>query len=194
MKVYLIRHAQSEENVLDLKLQMTARSYNELLQRSHDVPLTLEGERQAQELIARLREARITHLYSSPFLRALRTATVLGDSLGLQPQILDDLREVLPPPRDEGLGTASLRRHFVQSYLRLLWPWGTHAGPETITTAYRRAKAVWATITAQPAAEVAAVAHRGLLSLMLIAVQRERRWRILTRDLSNGGISIIVPV
>lgn len=188
MKVYLIRHAQSEENALDLKLSMTVRSYNELLRRSHATPLTPEGERQARELVHRLAAARIERLYSSPYVRALRTATVLGEALGMTPTIRENLREVLPRQLNERRPNASLRRLFVQSYLSMLLPWGPD---ETMAAGYRRAKAAWLELTADPAAEIAAVAHRGLIGLMLLAIQRDGRWRIVTRDLSNGGISLV---
>lgn len=189
MKIYLIRHAQSEENVLDLRVVTTASAFNDLVRRSHAAPLTRLGEVQARLVVKRLAGARIERLYSSPFARTLATAEVIGQAHGLTPQLVDDLREVLPRPVDESRRAASLRRLFVQSYLEMFWPWG---GGETWAVSYQRAKAVWIQLTSEPAAEIAIVSHRGLISLMLLCLRRDRRWRIVTSDLSNGGVSVVV--
>lgn len=188
MKVYLIRHAQSEENVLNLRTVTTAAAFNELLRRSHAAPLTREGEIQAQLVVEKLAGAHIERLYTSPFARTLATAAVLGEALGLIPQLVDDLREVLPRPVDEQRRSASLGRLFVQGYLEMFWPWGDG---ETWLVGYRRARSVWARLTSEPAAEIAVVSHRGLIALILLAVRRDRRWRILASDLSNGGVSVV---
>lgn len=188
MKVYLIRHAQSEENILDLDALTTIPVFNEILRKSHDTPLTEQGQQQARDLIAKLSHARIERLYSSPFNRALTTATVLGKALDLEPQIIDDLREVLPRSLNEAGRARTLRRHFIQSYTRMLWPWGRD---ETWAAAYRRGRRAWAKITAEPAVEIAAVAHRGLITMILLSLRRSSRWRVLNQDLSNGGISVV---
>lgn len=187
MRVYLIRHAQSEENVLDFRAQTTISDFNELLRRSHAAPLTPTGEAQARALVERLAATRIERLYSSPFTRALSTATALGAALGLTPELVEELREVLPRPLSER-NPASLRRMFLRSYAGMLWPGGAD---ETWLMGYRRAKVGWARITADDAQEVAAVSHRALLSLVLLSLRRDRRWIIRARDLRNGGISVV---
>ncbi|MCG8347151.1 MAG: phosphoglycerate mutase family protein [Chloroflexales bacterium] len=191
MKVYLIRHAQSEENALDLKSRLTVRDYNELLRRSYATPLTAQGEQQARALVEKLSGAGIERIYSSPYTRAFKTATFLSEALNLTPTIVDDLREVLPRPLDERLRDAPLGSFFVRSYLGMLLPGGQS---ENLKAGYRRAKAAWAAVTAEPAAAIAVVAHRGLNGLILFALQRDRRWRVITRDLSNGGVSLIHQV
>lgn len=189
MKVYLIRHAQSEENVLNLRTVTTATEFNELLSRSYATPLTRLGEVQAQRVVEKLAGARIERLYTSPFARTLSTAAAVGEALSLTPQLVEDLREILPRPVNEQRRSASLGRLFIQSYLEMVWPWGDG---ETWLVGYRRAKLVWERITSEPAEEIAVVSHRGLISLILVAVGRDRQWRTLTSDLSNGGVSIVV--
>lgn len=189
MKVYLIRHAQSEENILDLRVRTTISDFNELLRRSHAAPLTPTGEQQARAVVERLAEARIERLYTSPFVRALSTATVLGEALGMTPQVVEELREVLARPLNETTRERSLRRLFLRSYIGMLWPRGAE---ETWLMGYRRAKVAWAKITAEPAQEVAAVAHRGLISLMLLGLRRNHCWQIVERNVGNGGISVVV--
>jgi probable phosphomutase (TIGR03848 family) len=58
------------------------------------VHLNSEGQRQAQELAARLAHLPITAVYSSPLERCLETAAPLARQLNLEVQIDDDLREV----------------------------------------------------------------------------------------------------
>ncbi len=188
MKVYLIRHAQSEENVLDMTVRSTIQDFNELVRRSHESPLTKEGEIQTRIVVEKLTGARIERLYSSPFVRTLSTATAIGEALDLTPQLLDDLREVLPRPMRERRREAPLKRLFVRGYVEMLWPWGDS---ETWMESYRRAKSAWREITREPACEIAVVSHRGLISLILFYLTWSRDWRIITSDISNGGVSII---
>jgi broad specificity phosphatase PhoE len=62
---------------------------------------------------------------------------------------------------------------------------------ETLLAGYRRARVAWAHITAAPAREIAAVSHYGLISLILLSLRDDSRWRICARDLGNGGVTII---
>lgn len=79
MELYLIRHGQSSNNA-------GARHVA-------DPPLTELGRQQAQCTAEWLKDEDITALYSSPFRRALETATIIGDALGLAPHVWVDLRE-----------------------------------------------------------------------------------------------------
>jgi probable phosphoglycerate mutase len=55
--------------------------------------LTPKGRRQAAALADRLRDQRITHIYSSPLLRAIETAVLVANRLGLDYEVADALRE-----------------------------------------------------------------------------------------------------
>jgi len=70
---YLIRHGESEWN-----------SENRLCGRS-DVPLSEPGRRQVKNLAERLKPIPFEALYSSPLERALETARLISESVGLQP-------------------------------------------------------------------------------------------------------------
>jgi broad specificity phosphatase PhoE len=189
MRVYLIRHAESEENALGRSgVRVSVRDFNEMLVRSTASPLTELGRRQAQGLVGRLAGARIERLYVSPFKRALMTADALARATGLTPQVLPELSEVLPPPGSERRRAVSVASHFLRSYVRMLWAEGSHEGWRA---GYGRARVAWAQVTAEPAKAVAAVSHAGLLGLMLWGLRRNPHWRVLKRDLSNGGISIV---
>jgi broad specificity phosphatase PhoE len=77
--LFLVRHGAPDEGNLE---------------RPHDPPLNATGLRQASELAARLTDARIDRIVSSPQLRARNTAAPLAERLGLPIHILDGLAEI----------------------------------------------------------------------------------------------------
>jgi broad specificity phosphatase PhoE len=94
MELYIIRHAQSTNNAL------TNRE-----DRGCDPPLTGLGRRQTELLAKHLAEGvqrepsatgpgySITRLYCSPMRRALQTAQIVGETLGLAPEVWIDIHE-----------------------------------------------------------------------------------------------------
>jgi broad specificity phosphatase PhoE len=82
MKLYFVRHGESEANVLRIIS-------------NRDLPhsLTNTGRQQALALAQRLQACDITQIFTSPILRAVETATIIGQQLGLTPQTADALRE-----------------------------------------------------------------------------------------------------
>ena len=61
--------------------------------------LTATGRDEARHTAARIAHLgqKVDALYASPMTRARQTAAILGDSLGMRPELLDDLRECTPP-------------------------------------------------------------------------------------------------
>ena len=91
MRVYLIRHAQSENNIL------TRATWH---RRKVDPGLTALGYQQRDALAAFLEREKtgddsfqITHLYTSAMYRSLLTAQPLGAALDLRPRVWTDLHE-----------------------------------------------------------------------------------------------------
>ena len=82
MRLYFTRHGESEANVL-----------REISNRGLKHPLTEKGRQQAQALAAELLPAGITAIYTSPLLRAVQTAEILSEALGVGFEITDALRE-----------------------------------------------------------------------------------------------------
>ncbi|MEM8529827.1 MAG: histidine phosphatase family protein [Chloroflexota bacterium] len=189
MKVYLIRHAQSEENTLSLRATASIRAYNAIVRESSTSPLTNRGIDQAHAVAQQFVDKPLERIYSSPYLRALDTATVIGQSLGLTPEIVDDLREVMPRTLSERHRDGPLGRHIFRAYFSMLWTGGSD---ESWATSYQRAKRAWSQITGQEAQAIIAVAHRGLIGLILLALRRDPRWQIVKRDLNNCGVSLVV--
>lgn len=82
MRLILVRHGQSVGNI-ESRIQ------------TKDDPLTDFGRRQAAATAAFL-SARgdITHLYASPLARAYETASIIGQSIDLKPEIVEGLAEI----------------------------------------------------------------------------------------------------
>lgn len=79
MDVYLVRHGESTNNRGDSPVPYP--------------PLTELGKEQARRAGEFLKSAGITHLYSSPMLRALETAAFISAAIGQLPHVLIELCE-----------------------------------------------------------------------------------------------------
>jgi probable phosphoglycerate mutase len=82
MKIYFVRHGQSEANVLRVIS-------------NRDLPhhLTDLGRQQAETLARSLADVPLAAIYSSPIVRATETAQIVAASKGLPIEIADALRE-----------------------------------------------------------------------------------------------------
>ena len=81
MDLYLVRHAQSQNNALPERLRVA------------DPGLTELGHQQAARLADRLRGLKLTRLITSPFRRALQTTELLRQATGLVPEVRIGLHE-----------------------------------------------------------------------------------------------------
>jgi len=167
-----------------------------LLARASSATLTPFGNMQAHQLARRLADVGIERMYTSPHARAFATAMIVGRALDLTPTVLQELGEVMPPALTPRAGEASLRWLFMRAYLRMLV---APAGDESWPAGYTRARGVWHALTdarpapGQRARAIAVVSHFALLQLMLLHVRAQHEWRVVTRDLRNAGLTIIVP-
>ncbi len=82
MKLYFVRHGQSEANVMRI-----------ISNRNLAHPLTDVGREQAAHLARSLAAIPLTAIYSSPVLRARQTAEIVSELLHLPVEISDALRE-----------------------------------------------------------------------------------------------------
>jgi broad specificity phosphatase PhoE len=82
MKIYFARHGESQANLLRI-----------ISNRDLPYGLTARGREQAERLAERFQEHSITRIYTSPLLRAIQTATMLADHLGVEWETADGLRE-----------------------------------------------------------------------------------------------------
>jgi len=82
VKLYFVRHGESEANILHV-----------ISNRGWVHPLTEKGRQQARDLANRLKDAGIARIYTSPLCRAVQTAEILSQILGVEFEITDALRE-----------------------------------------------------------------------------------------------------
>ncbi|MFC4617582.1 histidine phosphatase family protein [Camelliibacillus cellulosilyticus] len=139
--IYLIRHAQAEGQ-------------------AHDAPLTIKGMKGAEALADFLRDSRIQAIYSSPYKRALQTASPLAQKLGLTIEV------------DERLGERILSSQNMPDWLECLQATFkdldlAYEGGESSRMAIDRAMRALHDILLTGVEKAAAVTHGNLLSLML---------------------------
>lgn len=107
MRLYFVRHGESEANT-----QHVISNYGS------PFGLTELGRQQAHVLAERLKDMPITTMYSSPVLRAMDTADILYESLGLPYRVTEALREyhcgVLEGKSDEE--SWSLHRQYYETW------------------------------------------------------------------------------
>ncbi len=82
MQFYFLRHGESEANVLQV-----------VSNRGMQHPLTGKGREQARALAGSLLPAGIQAIFTSPLLRAVQTAEILAERLGVAFQVTDALAE-----------------------------------------------------------------------------------------------------
>jgi Fructose-2,6-bisphosphatase len=72
----------------------TSYNKNGLIQGSLDIELNENGRQQARSLADRVSQHEIDALYTSPYLRAVQTADIISDEIGVEKTPEDNLREV----------------------------------------------------------------------------------------------------
>ena len=152
-RLFLIRHA---ESVANAERRFTRGSYEPLSPRGRE-----EAQRTGKLLLGRIDPAA---LYASPFVRALETARLLGAALGLEPRIVEDLRE-----QDFGdMRGRSYAEYAADPSAGGLGRW-THRPPggETLQEVAQRAgKALDAIASAHLGEEVIVVSHGAVMAAL----------------------------
>jgi len=152
--LYLIRHGQ------------TATNRAQIIQGWDSEPLNARGRRQAELTGARLAEANVGALYSSPLDRARETAEIIGRAIDLHPIVIGGLREM-----DTGNASGLHGAQFMLRYPRLWWAWLrddarlTFPNGDTLAEFYRRAAdAIEQLVLRHRGQTIAAVSHGGTIS------------------------------
>jgi probable phosphoglycerate mutase len=129
-------------------------------------------------------------LYASPLDRARETATIIGGAVGLEPVLVEGLREM-----DTGLVSGLHSAQFVMRYPRLMWAWLrddsalAFPGGEALTDFYTRAGRTIDELVARHAGQVfAVVAHGGVISGYLSLLLHGRGSNRIAWKLRNGAI------
>jgi broad specificity phosphatase PhoE len=148
--VYLARHGESDWNAANR------------FQGHSDRPLTERGRLQAETLARELAEvARLSAIYSSPLRRALETAAAVGARTGLEPVVVEGLREV-----DVGSWTGLSRSEVELRFPGELRRWlaggeGWEDGETYQEMSSRVLSALFEIADAHPCDEVLVVSHGG---------------------------------
>ena len=82
MRIYLVRHGQTNDNIKNI------------MQGWKDTPLNDQGRLQANALVSFFREESIDIVYSSDLSRALETAQIIADAIHKEVYIDKQLREM----------------------------------------------------------------------------------------------------
>lgn len=192
MRLYLIRHGESENNKL-------ATSGGNMRERVHDPALTSLGEQQAQLLGKHLKERQdnpahlgggygITQLYCSAMLRAMQTAQPVAEALGLQPTVWLDVHEIggiflekIENSESTTIGLPGMTRSEMQArFPNYILPdeiteegwWGSDKGRETPAQFLSRALQVALTLKEQARSDeqIALVVHGAFMDAVIKAL------------------------
>lgn len=155
----LVRHG---ENPANLTGQFSYRRI--------DYGLTPKGLLQAGQTAEFLRARPIRAVYSSPLKRALETAAVIARALGLEPEVLEDLRELNVGRLEDGPPTAEAWA--VHDEVIRAWQAGElntrFPGGERLRECRARAgRALGTMLAGRDGEEVVAVAHGGIINVIV---------------------------
>jgi ribonuclease H / adenosylcobalamin/alpha-ribazole phosphatase len=154
-EILLARHGQTADN-----------AGGRILGR-RDPPLTALGEEQAAQLAAAVRDAGVRALWTSPLVRARRTAEVAGAALGLEPVILPELVESARG-RWEGRTVAEIARETPELFAAFVAgdPSFAFPGGESLSEQVARTARALGVVAAGPLPALV-VAHAGTIRAAL---------------------------
>jgi broad specificity phosphatase PhoE len=156
MQVYLVRHGESEGNAQSI--HQDAR-----------VGLSARGIQQARSLAQRFAAASIDAIVSSPFERALQTATFIGETIHKPVSVSPLLVEIKRPTEIEGrpmedADVVAIKNRILQNWHDPDW---RHSDEETFFDLRARAIEALRFITGQPWDTVLIVTHGQFMRLLV---------------------------
>ena len=181
MRLLLIRHVQPEAHA-------QGRCYGSL-----DIGLSSRGERSARHLARVLGTVPLAAVYTSPRVRARRTAEPLAAASGLSPAVVEALREL-------DFGDFEGRRYedIAREHPQLFAAWMSEPtrvrfpGGESFADLRLRVLAATARIRQRHPGQVAAVvSHSGVIRAVLADALNMPAQAIFRLEQSYGGISIV---
>lgn len=151
MEIYLIRHGETGGNVAH----------------RHQVehtPLTAHGVEQAKAVAQKVKELEPTHLLTSPLVRAIQTARVIGEACDLTPETNPYFIELARPPHMYG----HFHKSFESMFYYSRWYFGHHEGGESYKGLRERIEQAKAHFKHYPEnARIAVVSHSVFINLFL---------------------------
>lgn len=180
VKIILVRHGETDWNLV-----------KRIQGGESDTPLNETGKRQAVSLAARLKNEKITAVFSSPLQRALHTAQAIAASHHLKVKVLPSLKEIRVGTL-EGCLASDITQRFDE------YMCGDEAGnkPHTLPGAESMEdlqKRAWDTITSLTAehsnSTLVLVTHYFVIMAIVCRVLDLPLYRIARLKLANGTIS-----
>ena len=153
MKLYIIRHGQTDWNIA------------KKIQGRQDIPLNERGHFQEQCLGKAMENRPITAVFSSPQIRAMETAIAVASPAGVPVIPVRDLMEI-----NYGVWEGKTEEELLRDDRALYKAWWSHpaetAPPEgeSINQVNERCRQAWKEIKPQLTGDAAIVAHGGLLA------------------------------
>ncbi len=180
-RLVLVRHAEPDQSAL-------GRCYGRL-----DVPLSLAGRAQAEELGASLAGLSPAAVYASPLARALETARPIAAAFGLEPVVHDGLRELdfgeLEGMRYEEIAAErpALFRAWMERPAEVRFP-----GGESLAELRARSLAAVDEIRDRHEGQiVAVVSHGGVLRVVLADALGLPDGALFRLHQAYGGVSVV---
>jgi len=188
MKLYLIRHGESEAN-------------KKGVHNTPEVKLTKDGVRQARAIAKRLKNMGIDFIYSSPLTRARQTAEAVSKSLGLPIEFWENIAEVKTPSINRGKSESNkdamkIESEIAKNYSKGKWK---HSDEETFNEIRARAQGVLDHILKKHGNQnVLCVSHASFIKMItLVAIVDAHltpnvylRFREHSRN-NNSGVTIL---
>jgi probable phosphoglycerate mutase len=166
-ELVLVRHGQQQ-----WRTDGSAPTVGEI----HDPPLSERGRRQAEAVGARFASERVDAVYSSHLARALDTGRAIARHHGLEPTVVEDLREIevfneLPPDRTalESLGRGRLLGARARMARELRWD-VYPATERSATFRHRVANAIEGIVCSHPGERVVVACHGGVINAYIAEV------------------------
>lgn len=179
MKLYLIRHGQTDWNTLGK------------IQGSTDIPLNKAGIWQAECLACGMETRPVVRIYASPLERAAETARAIGAKQGVGVQVLNDLKE-MGFGYWEGMTWEEIGEKYPEEFK--LWCGSPVEaglpGGEPQSEIIDRCKRVIREMTAQADGDIAVVSHGGTLAYLINYLLRNNPSRE-TLIVSNASITTV---
>lgn len=153
MKLYIIRHGQTDWNIA------------KKIQGRQDIPLNERGRHQADCLKKAMAPRPVTAVFSSPQIRAMETAKAVASSSSAPVIPVENLMEI-----NYGSWEGKTEEELLKEDRALYEAWWSHPaetappGGESINQVNERCRQAWKEIKPQLAGDTAIVAHGGLLA------------------------------
>src|SRR5437763_5339640 len=150
----------------------TALSAEDRFAGSTDVPLGPNGRVQAEKLAQRLRSCSVVAVYASPKQRALETARIIAERVGLPVITRDGLREI-DHGHWEGMRRTDVEAQFPDEFS--CWsedpytfaPRGGETGVQVVARALPTVREI---VTAHPGESVLIVSHKATIRLIVASL------------------------